>query len=61
MEGNGQVVLSVPDERGFASVAVVQDGRGGWAYVWGASRGCPAGAGAAAARRAAAALARIVR
>ncbi|WP_158079448.1 hypothetical protein [Actinomadura sp. CNU-125] len=44
LESSGQVALSVPDERGPLAVAVVQDARGGWAYVWGAAARYPAGA-----------------
>ncbi|WP_176611383.1 hypothetical protein [Actinomadura sp. WMMB 499] len=57
LEGNGQVVLSVPGDGGFAQVIVVQDGGGRWAYVWGLSAYFPAGVGADGTRRAASALA----
>ncbi|WP_051301394.1 hypothetical protein [Actinomadura rifamycini] len=61
LERNGQVVLSVPGDRGFAQVVVVQDARGCWAYVWGLSARFPAGAGADGTWRAASALVRGVR
>jgi hypothetical protein len=61
LEGSGQAVLSVPVGRRFVSVAVVQDARGAWAYVWGASARFPAGVGGDVTRQAASALAEAVR
>ncbi|GGU97438.1 hypothetical protein GCM10010182_12080 [Actinomadura cremea] len=61
LAGNGQSVLSLHHDRGFVTVAVVQDGRGGRAYLWGASERYAAGAGAGELQRAASAPAGIVR
>ncbi|QFG24524.1 hypothetical protein [Actinomadura sp. WMMB 499] len=61
LEVNGGVALSALVGRRIVTVAVVQDERGGSAYVWGRSARFPAGAGVEMTRRAAAALAAGVR